>query len=203
MKIKPVFPIHFYEFYNEEIVDKCMALITDDDLKMTYWQNQLRQTENFHLEKDERWKFLVDWIESCLDEIKEHEELRLDGNIKVSSMWGNVSPPKSLAHHTLHRHANSYYSGIFYLTGGSDTIFYDPVYARSLTSLEIPKNNGDDIIKNSSKPGSMIVFPSYIQHCSEEHMFDNFRVNIAWDSFPHGYVAQSKDGTFQLGIGLL
>lgn len=203
MKVKPVFPVNFYEFYNKDIVDKCMTLITDDDLKMTYWQNQIRQTENFHLEKDEKWKFLVDWIESCLDEIKEYEKLRLEGNIKVSSMWGNVSPPKSLGHHTLHRHANSYYSGIFYLTGGSDTIFYDPVYARSLTSLEIPKTDADDIIKNSPKPGSMIVFPSYIQHSSEEHMFDNFRVNIAWDSFPQGYIAQSKDGTFQLGIGLL
>lgn len=203
MKVKEFFPINFYEFYNIDIVDKCVSLLKEDDLKMTYWQNNIRQTQNFHLHKEEKWKFLVDWIESCLDQIQEHEQLRLKGHIKVSSLWGSVSPPKSYGHHTIHRHANSYYSGIFYLTEGSNTLFYDPVYARSLTSLEIPKTNRDDIAENSAKPGTMIVFPAYVQHSSQEHIGDNFRVTIAWDSFPQGYIEQSKDGTFTLGVGLL
>jgi hypothetical protein len=203
MNVKQVFPVNFYEFYNSDIVDDCMKLLMQNNLKMTYWQNEIRQTASFHLQKNEEWKFLVDWIESCLNEIKEHEQLRLDGHIKVSSMWGNVSPPKSSGHHTVHRHANSYYSGIFYLTKGSNTLFYDPVYARSLTSLEIPKSTADDIIENEPNPGTMIVFPGYIQHSSSQHLSNNFRVNIAWDSFPHGYIDQSIDGSFKLGVGLL
>lgn len=203
MKVKDVFPIQFYEFTNEELVDTCMSLITDDDLKMTYWENELRQTASFHLEKDGKWQFLVNWIESCLDEIKEYEGLRLDGHLKVSSMWGNVSPPRSKSHHTIHRHGNSFFSGVFYLTEGSNTEFYDPVYARSLTSLEIPKTIRDDMVINPSKPGTMIVFPSYVQHASAQHVGNNFRVNIAWDSFPCGYIDQSMDGTFKIGMGLL
>jgi len=203
MKIKQVFPIHFYEFVNLDIVDRCMSLLMENDLKMTYWQNQLRQTSNFRLNSNEEWNFLVEWIENCLDEIKEYEELRIDGHIRVSSMWGNVSPPNAGGNHTLHRHANSYYSGIFYLTEGSSTVFYDPVYARSLTSLEIPKKTPDDIITNTPTPGTMIVFPGYIQHSSEPHLLKNYRVNIAWDSYPHGYIDQSLDGSFKLGVGLL
>jgi uncharacterized protein (TIGR02466 family) len=194
MEIHGFFPIKFYGFQNLDLVNKCIEMLAEEEKILSYFPNPINQTVGACLQREEKWNFLTEWVESCLSEIKEEQQLQLDGYLKVSAMWGNMSPPKSGGRHTIHRHASSYVSGIYYLTEGAPTVFSDPVYARSLSSLEIPALNNQDSLTIEPKPGTMVVFPSYVQHFSEPHYGDDNRLTIAWNSFPQGSISQGQDG---------
>jgi uncharacterized protein (TIGR02466 family) len=194
MEIHGFFPIKFYSFQNLNIVDKCIEMLAEEEKILSYFPNPIQQTLGACLQRDEKWNFLIDWINTCLSEIKEEQQLQLDGNLIVSSMWGNMIPPQSGGRHQIHRHVMSYVSGIYYLTEGAPTVFSDPVYARSLTSFEIPALNNQDSLTIEPKPGTMVVFPSYVQHFTEPHYGDGNRLSIAWNSFPQGSISQGQDG---------
>jgi uncharacterized protein (TIGR02466 family) len=194
MEIHGFFPIKFYSFQNLEIVDTCIDLLSEEDKILSYFPNPINQTVGACMQREERWNFLTEWVEGCLEEIKYEQQLQLDGKLKVSAMWGNMVPRESGGKHTLHRHSNSYVSGIYYLTEGAPTVFIDPVYARSMSSLEIPALNNQDSLSIVPRVGTMVVFPSYVQHFTEPHYGDGNRLSIAWNSFASGSISQGQDG---------
>lgn len=194
MEIHGFFPIKFYSFQNLDLVDKCIDLLSEEEKILSYFPNPINQTVGACMQREERWNFLTEWVEECLQQIKEEQELQLDGKLKVSAMWGNMVPRESGGKHTLHRHSNSYVSGIYYLTEGAPTVFMDPVYARCLSSLEIPALNNQDSLTIEPRVGTMVVFPSYVQHFTQPHYGEGNRLTIAWNAFPNGSISQGQDG---------
>jgi hypothetical protein len=81
------------------------------------------------------------------------------------------------------------WSGIIYITEGADTKFLDPVYARSLSSIEIPIVNNFDRLTVTPKPGSLVVFPSFVQHYTDAHYGDNIRITISFNTLPEKFTA--------------
>lgn len=200
MEIHGFFPVKFYSFKNVDIVERTKNLLLEHNRKLTYFPNPITQTVGACLQRDENWKFLVDWIHDCLNEIQIEQKMKLNGSLKVSMMWGNVIPPNSGGGHKIHRHPNALLSGIIYLSVGAPTIFFDPVYARSLTSLEIPLENNQDNVYIQPEPGTMIVFPGYVQHTTEPHYGDDGRLSIAWNCFPHGDIEHGENGINNLRL---
>ena len=194
MEIHGFFPIKFYSFQNLDLIEKCIDMLSEEEKILSYFPNPINQTVGACMHRETKWKFLTEWVEQCLSDIKDEQELQLDGYLKVSAMWGNMVPRESGGKHTPHRHANSYVSGIYYLTEGAPTVFLDPVYARSLSSLEIPALNNQDSLTIEPRAGTMVVFPSYVQHFTQPHYGKDNRLSIAWNSFPSGSISQGQDG---------
>lgn len=200
MNIHNVFPVQFFEFENLDLIEPSKELLKTEKNSISQNYIGMLQTQSSTLCKHDRWKFLTSWIEVCLGEIKTKQVYELDGSFNITQMWGNISQPQSGGRHSIHRHPNSFFSGIFYLTEGSPTVFSDPVYARSLSSLDIPTLNNFDSISINPKPGSMIIFPSYVQHYTQPHFGDDFRITMSWNCMPNGFLyADSKEG-FSLTI---
>ena len=184
------FPVACYSFSNTEIIESVKTKLAQEPNGMSPNYPSLNQTYNQELHKDSTWKFLIDWVDACLQEIQDYEIHDQNfGKIKVSRMWANVSLGRSGGGHTVHRHPNSLWSGIIYLTDGAPTKFLDPIYARSLSSIEVPSVNNFDRLTIDPKPGSMVIFPSFVQHFTDGHFGDNLRITIAFNTLPEKFSA--------------
>ena len=162
------------------------------------------RSENVYLLREERYKKLNDWINSCL------EEIRLDLNfccdsLKITQSWVNKTSCGRFHH--AHIHPNSLLSGIIYLTeSDGSTLFgfpndwYFTSDNDSNHSIKVSFNSGKSVEFYSHKvvPGDMIVFPSNYRHSTEPHSLDTHdRISISFTVFPNG-----KIGIFENLAGL-
>jgi uncharacterized protein (TIGR02466 family) len=100
----------------------------------------------------------------------------------MTCMWANVSKPAN--RHALHPHANSYYSGVFYLaTPGipGNIGFKDPRVGSEMIS---PDYTDGSIFKFRTiefepKKGRLIMFPSWLHHGTRSGDFDENLDRIA------------------------
>ena len=128
MKKESIFPVEIYEFYNKDVAAECLKLFKEEPT----WKNDNVPTgvkTCKSVETNPKYQFMMDWFQSCFDEIAEDLALECD-SLKANKAWGNWSPAWSGWYHSAHRHAMSYYSGVFYLTDGPPTYFVDPVQQR-------------------------------------------------------------------------
>ena len=86
-------------------------------------------------------------------------------------MWVQEFAKNGSGHHEGHIHYNTHISGFYFLKCSDKTsypIFHDPRSAKTMSDL--PLKNEDEISLGSSKinvkpkPGTLILFPSYLRH---------------------------------------
>jgi len=96
---------------------------TIKDLKKENWSlnsPSFKQTESGTLHKNLRYSKLVNFFESVLNDIKTKYHYDTE-KFEIINMWANKSSTNGF--HKEHFHTNSYLSGVFYLTGGSEIFF--------------------------------------------------------------------------------
>ena len=111
-----------------------------------------------------------------------------DVRLQVTQSWVNYTD-KDQFHHK-HRHSNSFVSGVFYAkTDASDKIVF---YRASDQSLRVtPKEHN---ISNSeswwfqTRQGTLLLFPSGLEHMVETKQTDGTRISLAFNTFPVGAV---------------
>jgi len=94
-----------------------------------------------------------------------------------TEMWVQEFSRKGGGHHSTHIHHNNHVSGFYFLKCSENTsypIFHDPRPAALMTKLR-EKNILDitpasNMINFKPKPGTLIIFPSYLPH---EYVIDN------------------------------
>jgi uncharacterized protein (TIGR02466 family) len=119
----------------------------------------------------------------------------------MKEMWVNVLDTGG--HQSVHNHANSFISGIVYLTPtheDSQTVFIKPLggtefkfkndHARVVTGAY----NADKWISPTPTPGDMILFPSYMLHSVPPNRGER-RITLAFNAIPSqldswGYVVR-------------
>jgi len=90
----------------------------------------------------------------------------------MTELWVQEFGKKG-GHHSAHIHGNQHISGFYFLKCGPNTsypIFYDPrtgaratkLESRPHTSEQIYQN--DDLINFKPMPGSLLLFPGYLEH---------------------------------------
>lgn len=103
---------------------------------------------------------------------------------EITGCWANVLAPG--AEHKMHAHPNNYLSGVYYLRThpGADTInFHDP---RAQTAIirppvvELTAENTDQVVVNVGD-GSLLMFPSYLQHSVDTNRSDRERISISFN----------------------
>tara|TARA_R100000005_G_C4957417_1_gene175449 strand:- start:164 stop:805 length:642 start_codon:yes stop_codon:yes gene_type:complete len=97
------------------------------------------------------------------------EQYRLHFN----ELWVQEFAKKGGGNHSAHIHWNQHVSGFYFLKCSDKTsypIFHDPRTGARTTKLHLKKTNkdtvhpGSELIHYKPKPGTLIIFPGYLEH---------------------------------------
>ena len=191
MKTLNLYPVQVYEFHFPGNASH-YAEVIESDSTLTQRHDSGVFTTYFDAHKTGAYAEVAHFIRGCLDQIQEDNNFACSG-FEITSMWGNyfsdgvaMSP---------HRHANSYWSGVLYLSDGAPTVFFDPIQQRAAGQFELfrlPKFN-DGISQNaehietiSAEAGKLIIFPSWLMH--ETGVSQGDRYSISFNSLPMGVI---------------
>ena len=105
-----------------------------------------------------------------------------------SEMWVQEFAKKGGGHHSAHIHWNQHVSGFYFLKCSDKTSyprFHEPRTGARSTKLKIKPDAqlvpGSDMIHFKPKPGSLIIFPGYLEHeFTVDHGIEPFRF-IHWN----------------------
>ena len=89
-----------------------------------------------------------------------------------SEMWVQEFSKKGGGHHSTHLHWNQHVSGFYFLKCSEETsfpIFHDPRPAAKVTKLRLKPDlkgilYGTERIHYRPQPGTLIIFPGYLEH---------------------------------------
>lgn len=104
--------------------------------------------------------------------------------IEITSCWANVLARG--AAHKAHSHPNNFLSGVYYARTqpGTDTInFHDPRIQTGILRppvTELTAENTDQVVVKVQN-GTLLVFPSYLQHSVDANMSGEERISISFN----------------------
>lgn len=199
VKTLDFFPVEFFEFKNSSI-DNAQLI---EKLKNLNHPPKNSQNLSFvySLHKDQNFTEIFNWFSYCLDQIKIHCNYDCD-KFEISSSWYNVSLANRGMHQNYHKHTNSFFSGVYYLTHGSPTMFEDPVLYRANGQIEVLRENYSPFKKIDAEPGKLIIFPSYMYHQSPPHVENFDRCIISFNVLPTGKINSKFDNDASLNLSL-
>lgn len=170
--------------------------------------NNLRSETSNILDKSAFSEFRV-WVEAKLSDTA--KELGYEFFLRITQSWFNKAEV-GMWHHR-HSHANSFISGIFYLTpSGSQTWFSMPgIWPRAHDDLSNishfpffgwyhPKTQ-EVLYRFPTEPGTLVLFPSHLDHSVNEHDLEYPRYTISFNTFPWG-VFGAEEGYSLLDVKL-
>ena len=108
----------------------------------------------------------------------------------LKEMWVNVL--ERGGHQAMHNHANSFISGVVYLTGthpGSTTVFMkspggvDFMFRNDHKGMTPNEFCADKWISPQPQPGDMVLFPSYMMHAVPPNQGER-RISLAFNAIP-------------------
>jgi hypothetical protein len=108
----------------------------------------------------------------------------------IKEMWVNVLD--SGGRQAMHNHANSFISGVIYLTSthpGSQTVFmkspggHDFAFRNDHAKSEPNEYSADKWVSPAPSPGDMVLFPSYLMHAVPPNQGER-RISLAFNAIP-------------------
>jgi hypothetical protein len=108
----------------------------------------------------------------------------------LKEMWVNVL--SNGGHQAMHNHANSFISGVVYLTlthPGSQTVFMkspggtDFLFKNDHAGMTPGQFNADKWISPTPQPGDMVLFPSYLMHAVPPNQGER-RITLSFNAIP-------------------
>lgn len=114
-------------------------------------------------------------------------------NFEITGCWANINPPGVA--HGVHSHPNNYLSGVYYLqaAAGADTInFHDPRIQAAVIRppvTELTAANTDQVVVRV-EPGTLLLFPAWLQHSVEANGSDRERISISFNMMFSGFAEQ-------------
>lgn len=109
----------------------------------------------------------------------------------IKDIWTNVL--SGGGHQSLHSHANSFISGVIYLTDihpSAHTVFHNSmggrhfVFSNQHKESAVTPYNGDQWVASDCQRGDMILFPSYMLHAVPKNEGER-RISIAFNALPN------------------
>jgi len=105
-----------------------------------------------------------------------------------SELWVQEFAKKGGGHHSAHIHWNQHVSGFYFLKCSDKTsfpIFHEPRTGARATKLKLKPSNGvfhgTELVHFKPKPGTLIIFPGYLEHeYAVDHGVEPFRF-IHWN----------------------
>ncbi|KAF2990857.1 2OG-Fe(II) oxygenase family protein [Methylocystis sp. MJC1] len=191
-QVEPLFPIPLMRcpgVLSPELVAAAVAAIRDAPI-----EKNLRSDQLFHTQiSDPRHNKLFEQLsELAIPKLADFGALLFGERLQwtIKEMWTNVLEPGGSQ--ALHSHANSFASGVFYLTPshpGSRTAFVRPPggfefsFRHHTRSAAVGPFNAGKYVVPEAEPGDLILFPSYLYHEVPKNQGD-VRVTVALNAIP-------------------
>jgi uncharacterized protein (TIGR02466 family) len=134
-------------------------------------------------DKAEGMEDLARIIRGSVTGVLESLKVRYDG-FEITGCWANIAAPG--APHKLHTHPNNYLSGVYYVKTqprANSIFFHDPRPQITVISPP-PQELGPataGMVRLQAEPGTLIVFPSWLEHSVEPNQSDEPRISIAFN----------------------
>lgn len=110
----------------------------------------------------------------------------------IKEVWVNLMETGGMQ--AMHNHANSFISGVVYLTpthAGSQTVFMKPpggtdfVFKNEHANIAPTPFNADRWIVPAPSPGDLVLFPSYLLHAVPPNQGER-RITLSFNAIPGG-----------------
>lgn len=184
MNIVDFLPLSVYEFTcDDALVERIASIVADLPTKQNT-HNARSETDLFYDAE------LYEWFNKCIGEAKTKLHIPNDINLEITGCWSNTT--KKLQMHHQHSHANSFMSGILYLSGphsGGKTEFTtDNVWWRKFDWIrfkdgDIPRTISQQYIPQK---GKLLLFPSSLMHKVTALTDSSTRYSMAFNTFFSG-----------------
>lgn len=196
MNIAPFFPtpVAFFEL-NRNLTKKELKFLNHQETTQNVYNTT---SANNNILEDKKMKHLKKWIKQCFNQV--FSEIYCPANpvkLKITQSWLNYNKPNE-AHHK-HVHPNSFLSGVFYVHAekGKDNIIFYKQTAYPQIQFE-PKhyhdfNSFERLIHVNTN--MLVIFPSSLEHSVNPVDVDKVRISLAINTFPVGYVGNSRSLT--------
>ena len=149
------------------------------------------------------YKELTNFKNYCQKQIDEfaHQVLHIDKQTQfyITQSWVNVNM-KGDYHHK-HKHLNSLISAVYFVSGGTSNpiVFTRNLSSRLFPSYEFLINNYTDINNDTWKientNGTLLLFPSEIEHYVQTNNSNDRRVSISFNTFVKGIIGIEDKNT--------
>ena len=161
-------------YLHDDVADFFGALVENIDFRTVgenpHWVSRFNLLDDYPQMK----KVFTDLVFRTLGDIENVKK------IKITTSWFTATEPNTTP--TLHRHKNSWYSGVYYFQDSySGILFKNPIerdidtYGETTTNWRlIPEKN------------QLIIFPSYLHHKIEKNISDTVRHSLAFNIMPDG-----------------
>jgi len=125
------------------------------------------------LTADNNFRDFRDYIGQKSWEYLDHQGFDMSQYVTMfSELWVQEFAKKGGGHHSAHVHWNQHVSGFYFLKAGEKTsmpIFHEPRTGARSTKLKMKTNlkeilNGNDLVHFRPQPGTLIIFPGYLEH---------------------------------------
>ena len=101
--------------------------------------------------------------------------------IKITTSWLTAIEPNATP--TMHRHQNSWFSGVYYFQDSySGLEFKNPIER----DIDLKNNKLTNNWRLQPKKNMLVFFPSYLHHRIEKNTFDEVRHSLAFNIMPDG-----------------
>ena len=135
------------------------------------------------LHKLDEFGDLVSYVDSTIKIVLRFLKIGYDA-IEITGCWANISAKG--ASHRMHAHPNNFLSGVYYVQTHpeADTInFHDPRIQTAIIRppvTELTAQNTDQVVVKV-RNGTLLVFPSYLQHSVDPIRSDEERISISFN----------------------
>jgi uncharacterized protein (TIGR02466 family) len=191
-QIEPLFPIPLLRspgLLSPALKDAAVAAIRNSRIETNLRSGQLFHTEVADPSDNNLFQSIA---ELAVPKLVDFGELLFGERLRwtVKEMWTNML--ETGGNQTLHAHANSFVSGIFYLTPshpGSRTVFvrppggFDFSFRHHTRSAAVGPYNAGKYILPEAEAGDLVLFPSYLYHEVPRNQGDQ-RITIAFNAIP-------------------
>lgn len=117
-----------------------------------------------------------------------------DCSLNITQCWANYSG--NMEGHHLHHHSNSIVSGVFYVhTSNLDQLkFYKPFlhHKQFVIQPKICNYTTSDSWYLPARQGSLILFPSHLEHSVESSPRKDTRISLSFNTFLSGVVGSGE-----------
>lgn len=177
------------EFLDQQSVSGIVNAIDQQQRQQNANSSLLTHTNPIHPDTNNNYRALT---RKTLPFLRDFGFLLFGENLQwsVKEMWANVM--QKGGHQSMHSHANSFISGVVFLSNCHDsakTVFHRamgmPAYVFSNSHADSASTpyNSDRWVPAELKCGDMILFPSYMLHAVPSNEGDQ-RISIAFNATP-------------------
>ncbi len=198
----PVPVMRVENFLTEMEINATMDAIKSSPTMPNSQNVLLSHTEVMRFDNDEHYRTIGNKAQEYL---RDFGFLLFGENLRwhIKEIWMNRL--SSGGHQSMHTHANSFISGVLYLTDSDEsakTVFHNTmgtrayVFSNSHAESAVTPYNADRWVATDMQRGDLLLFPSYMLHAVPRNEGDE-RVSIAMNALPQRLKSWDYEVSFQ------